>query len=102
MKKIVNYCDICKKNRTECKCDLCNKFICYGHSPSCLKSCGLSFDDEVIMGLNLCPECYKEVRRKMKQGSKRDKEFYVDIGIRLKKYFEELKLDRTKTNRKKK
>ena len=95
MKKVVDFCDVCKKRRSDCKCDLCNKFICYGDK-GCLKSCGLSFDEEVIMGLNLCPNCYKEVRKKMKQGNKRDKEFYKDIGERLKKYFEELKLDKTK------
>ena len=88
-KIIVEFCDICEAEKTNCKCEICGRFICYGKVNCCLKSCGIYFNKKIIYGLKLCPKCNNNIEKKFlfKNGTKQDEEFRRKIENQTKEYF---------------
>ncbi len=86
MKKIVNYCDICKENYETAKCSCCECSLC--------KGCALTFlihigDYEACHPKYFCRDCFPKIQlTKTKKGKKFLKETKKEILTELNKRIE--------------
>ena len=90
MKKIVDWCDICKGHKENEKCEVCNRSLCV----NCSQNFNIRIGDyEVRVDITFCKVCIEKIQlNKTKKGikflEKMEEEIKKEVNKKIKGIFE--------------